>query len=61
MKICIDCVHLHSYMLRDEKLPKAFQEFLYMECTKYNHSIVGYDREGESGDCIWFEKRKEQI
>lgn len=61
MKKCLDCVHQNSYMLSDKTLPEMFQNVLYMECTKYHHPIVGYDREGESGNCVGFEKRKEKI
>lgn len=58
MKKCLDCKYLKSSMLEDKKAPEMFQKILYLECLKYNHSVVGYDRKGENGDCTGFEERK---
>lgn len=58
MEKCLNCEHLKTEWVKNENAPKMFQQFLHLHCNKYNHSVVGYDRKGESNVCAGFEKRK---
>ena len=57
MRKCLDCKHLEANMLEEKNAPKMFQKMLYLHCKKFNHGVVGYDTEGQSNDCMEYERR----